>query len=181
MTATTRTASTATERKRRRRTAVRISFAAVALLGIGAAATSAAWTDDAWFSATASGASIELQGSLDGTTWTDADTSATAVTIPAATFANLGQGASKTVTIQIKNSSTVPVTVAQTVTPSGNVFVSGTGYTTPATITTDFSAGTLAAGATKSIVVTVTTPPTWPSSYQGQTGSVTLTYTGTQA
>jgi len=180
MTSTANLTASEAERKRRRRTAARISFAAVALLGIGAAATSAAWTDDAWFTATASGATVELQGSLDGTHWIDADTSdsGVAVEIPASTFADLGQAATKTVTIHIKNTSSVPLSVAEAITTSGDVF-SGS---TPATLDTDFSGPqTLAANAEKTIVVTVTTDGSWPTSYQGKTGAATIKYTGTQA
>lgn len=180
----TLTQSTKTnESKRRRRGVARIALAGIALLGIGAAATSAAWTDDAWFSATASSAGIELEGSLDGTTWIEADTDAAgvAVAIPAATFANLGQGTTKTTTIQIRNSSSVPLAVTQVVAATGTVFVSGAGFTTPATVSTDFTPGTLAVNATRSITVTVTTPANWPSTYQSKSGAVTLRYVGTQA
>ena len=83
------------ERKKRKRAAiVKFGLVGAALVGIGAAATSAAWTDDAWFSATATAATIELEGSLDTTplNWDVADDEATALVIPAATFAELVPG-----------------------------------------------------------------------------------------
>ena len=176
------TSTTSPERRKRRRTAVRLGIAGLALLGIGAAATSAAWTDDAWFNASAGSATIELQGSLDGQTWSDADNAAAQITIPASTFADLGQGDSKTVDIQIKNDSTVAVDVAEAVDATGAIFESSQApLNDPATVSTNFTAGSLAAGATETITVTVTTPNSWSDDYQGKTGAITLTYTGTQA
>ena len=93
----------ADERKRKRAAIVKFSLAGAAVLGIGAAATSALWTDDAWFAAEASAVdpstAIDLQGAYVGTTATPQDSDfATAddepgtgtdfVTIPAEVFAD---------------------------------------------------------------------------------------------
>ena len=48
------------ERKRKRAAIIKFSLAGAAVLGIGAAATSAGWTDDAWFSASASAVATEM-------------------------------------------------------------------------------------------------------------------------
>src|SRR3954451_14063274 len=110
-----------TDRRRRRRTILKFSLAAVALLGIGAAATSSAWTDDAWFSATASAASVELEGSLTpGGPYTAADVVGSAIVIPATTFANMVPGEVRTVTVYLHNASTVPLAV-----PAGTVTATG--------------------------------------------------------
>ncbi len=78
--------------------------------GFGAAATSAAWTDDAQFSGSASAASIDLRGSSDGATWSAADTTGTAVTLDAVT--GLTPDAPVERTLHLWNASSVPLTLA---------------------------------------------------------------------
>ncbi|MBD7917293.1 hypothetical protein H9657_03240 [Cellulomonas sp. Sa3CUA2] len=171
-----------TEKRRRGGAFLRFGLAGVAVLGIGAAATSAAWTDEAWFAGSASAVTVELQGSLDGTTWIDADTSASgvAVQIPAATFAGLNQGANKTFTLHLRNNGTVPLTlgaaaVAVDSTATTSIFAGDA----PATATVTAPAATsLAAGAVTTATLTVATPATWPATYQGRTGTLTVTFTG---
>lgn len=170
---------TSDDRRKKRAAIARFVLAGVAVLGIGAAATSAAWTDDAWFSANANSATVELQASLDGSTWIDADTSgAAAVTIPPATFANMVPGQTRTVTLHLKNASTVPLAIgAPVVTPTDDMFTGAT----PATVAVTGAPATLAAGAdtlTAPITLTVTAPDPWPATYQGKTGSVTIQFQG---
>jgi hypothetical protein len=176
------------DRKRRRGTIIKFSLAAVALFGIGAAATSAAWTDDAWFSASATAASVELQGSLSSTTgFVPADDVATAVVIGASTFANLTPGQVRTVHVYIKNTSSIPLTVVPTIASvvpatGNNVF----GGLKPATYTATLSSGTVAPIAVDAVadyLVTVTAPA-WDNTtdatyYQGATGTLTVKFTGT--
>ena len=85
------------DKRRRRAAIVRFGLAGVAVLGVGAAATSAAWTDDAWFAGSASAVEkVELQASVDGgQTWYDADAEGDAVSIPADAFDNLNQKATR--------------------------------------------------------------------------------------
>ena len=170
-----------TDRKKKKRAAfVRFGFAGVALLGIGAAATSAAWTDDAWFTGTATTPTIELQGSnLTPVVWSNADDSASAVQIPATAFANLEPGVARTYTVSLKNISTVALTVGTpTVTTSGDIFTGAS----PAVVTTSAAPGLLAAlTGTANVTVTVTPPLAWNTSgatYQGKTGVITLTFQG---
>jgi hypothetical protein len=190
----------ATGRRRKRRTVVKLGLAALALVGIGAGVTAAAWTDDAFFSAGASSASVKLQGALancdvvaNGCAWSEAD-SAAPVTLPAAFLQGLvpapdnTTAVPKTQTVWLKNAGSSALTVAVTCTKSGTLFAG----TTPLVPTLDSglasttcsgaSNGTLAlaAGAVKSVVVTVTIPAAWPQSYAGQTGSsLTLDFSGT--
>ncbi|UZN04064.1 hypothetical protein [Cellulomonas sp. S1-8] len=170
--------------KRRRRGGVflRFGLAGIAVLGIGAAATSAAWTDQAWFAGSASAVTVELQGSVDGTTWIDADTSAAgiAVAIPESTFAGLNQGADRTYTLNLKNSGSTPLTLGTaTVTTDSGTTTSIFAGTTPATAAvTGPVATTLAAGATTTATLRVTTPAAWPATYQGKTGSLTVMFSG---
>ncbi|MFV0286683.1 MAG: hypothetical protein ACK5IM_09925 [Demequina sp.] len=59
-------------RRRSRRDKVKLVLAGVAVAGIGAAVTTAAWTDDVWFSAEAQAAEFDLQGRVVGTNdWLD--------------------------------------------------------------------------------------------------------------
>jgi len=166
------------DKRRRRAAIVRFGLAGVAVLGVGAAATSAAWTDDAWFAGSASAVEkVELQASVDGgQTWYDADAEGDAVSIPADAFDNLNQGADETIALQLKNASTVPLTLGQGVLTTGGALFEGTA---PASATIhDPSSFTLDAGATDTVILQVTTPADWPESYQGATGTLTLQFTG---
>ena len=153
-------------------------------MGIGAAATSAAWTDDAWFSATASGATIELEGSLDSTplSWNVADDSATALVIPAATFAELVPGETRDYIIHVRNNGSADISVAAPVwTPSTT---DAALFAAPAPVTVTLSqtaAFTLEPGDVGDITVTVAAP-SWTnaqSQYQDATGAGTIRFTGT--
>lgn len=173
----------ATDRRRRRRTILKFSLAIVALLGIGAAATSSAWTDDAWFSATASAASIELEGSLtQGGPYELADVVGDAIVIPAATFENMVPGEVRTVTLYLHNASTVALDV-----PAGTVGATGTLFagTNPVVVTLGAMtpASPLPADAEASVVLTLTAPD-WGNTvddlaYQGATGDLTVQFIGT--
>ena len=184
MARTTATPATEPERKKRKRAAIiKFSFAGAALLGIGAAATSAAWTDDAWFSAAATTPTIQLQGGNGAapTTWNNADTSGTAVVIPATAFQNLEPGVARSVQISLKNISTVPLIVAApTVVTSGTIFTG----TNPAIVSAIAAPGSLTAlTGTATVTVTVTPPQAWNGSaaYQNATGSITLQFTGSSS
>ena len=101
------------ERKRKRAAILKFSLAGAAVLGIGAAATSAAWTDDAWFTAGASAidpsTALDLRGTyVDSGTpgagdFEMADTNVTAVEIPDGVFAGLTAGDEVTVPVWIMN------------------------------------------------------------------------------
>jgi archaellum component FlaG (FlaF/FlaG flagellin family) len=171
------------DRNRRRTRAAYLKFglAGVALLGIGAAATSAAWTDDAWFSADASAATVELEASLDGTTWFDADSVAgdPAVDIP---LANLNEAANVTKTLYIRNTGSVPLTITgPTVVKSGDLF-SGAGAGTlanPSVILGTLGSTTLAPNTGTSVSFQVTTPVDWSETFQGKTGLITIQFGAT--
>lgn len=171
--------TTSTEDRRKKRAGVlRLALAGVAVLGIGAAATSAAWTDDAWFSANANAVTVELQGSTDGgDTYVDADDATVALQIPDTAFQDLNAGDTKTFTVHLKNNGSVPLTVsgvaAETVT-TGGLFASG-GATVAVAAPT---ATSLAAGATTTAVVSVSLPADAPASFQGTTGTLTVVYRG---
>ncbi|UJP40956.1 hypothetical protein [Cellulomonas palmilytica] len=192
MTAQTTNATTATvadereERRRKRAAIVKFSLAGAAVLGIGAAATSATWTDDAWFSAAGSAAGdsedfIELRASVDGGTWHDADTGTVAVPLPAAVFAEMFPGETRTTTVHIQNEDLngIDLAVTEEITVADGLFAG-------AIVTTDFTNGTVVgAGDDMDIAVTVTAPrDAWidnPSlgSEAAEGDIATLRYTGT--
>jgi hypothetical protein len=170
------------ERKRKRGAVIKFSLAGAALLGIAAAATSAAWTDDAWFSASATGATIELQGSLhtNPLSWNPADDSSQALAIPA--FDNLVPNETRTYIVHVKNTGSVDVTVgAPTWTPSATnhaIFDAPHAATVTLSQTAPF---TLAPGADLPVTVTLKTTG-WDNTdtaKQGATGAGSLVFTGT--
>ena len=184
MARTTATPATEPERKKRKRGAlIKFTFAGVALLGIGAAATSAAWTDDAWFTTSATASTVKLDASLDGTTFIPADTSATgvAVAIPTSVFGLVNQGSTITTTVYLRNAGTAPLTLGPAaITTTGTMFAAGSGVTVtavPASTTLAPLVPSVPANTT-AVLVTLTTPAAWPTSYQGSTGVITIKFTG---
>ncbi|GII98884.1 putative ribosomally synthesized peptide with SipW-like signal peptide [Sediminihabitans luteus] len=172
MTAETPTVETTQDRRRK---AAKISLAAIALLGIGAAATSAAWSDDVWFGGTANAGTFEVQGSLDGTTWTDADDEATSIAIPDSELEGLVPGETRTVTLYLKNASDVTATLAPdaAVTTAGDVFAGSN----PALVDVETIADPeLDADEETSVDLTVTTPENWGDTYQGTDGTIVVTF-----
>jgi predicted ribosomally synthesized peptide with SipW-like signal peptide len=179
-------------------------LAGVAVVGVGAAVTSAAWTDDVWFTADATAASIDLVGSVDydpvadladpdAATWEDADTEGTAIEIPVDVFEGLVPGDSRETTVYLRNNGTVPLEVsAATITYSGALF-DGTLDLDGATSTTDDIPTVTVVGTPETalpyataadaanilpVTVTITTDANWVNAYQGQLGTVTLQFTG---
>lgn len=167
--------------------AVRLALAGCALVGVGAGITTAAWTDGGMFKASATTPTIQLQGGNGQapTTWSNADDTTTAVTIPATAFANLAPGVAAQAHVGLKNTSTVPLVVSvPTPTWSGD-FASGScalGTVTTVTINGGSTPVTLAAtnGTTTDVLVSVTPPTSWngSSTCQNKSGTLTLTFTG---
>lgn len=181
------------ERKRKRGAVVKFSLAGAALLGIAAAATSASWSDDAWFKIGASAATVELEASVDGgTTWVPADleSGAAEITLDTSAFGNLNQGADEDVTVLLRNAGSVDLDVTQADlngATAGKAKLVGTIFAglTPAEVAVSFTDTTLAAYdeatdtyAETSAVVSLTTSGTWPDTYQGTTGTITLQFVG---
>lgn len=181
------------QKSRKTSTIIRLALAGVALVGIGAAATSAAWTAQTTLTAGARAASIELYGALavdgtcptgSGSPYVEADTSAAAVTITLASgeFAALLPGQERSVAICLRNGGDLPLTVSlQPIAVTSNSVFGGS---TPATIEVRTSGATytptvLAANAVLPLNVVVTTPASWPSAYQGQSsGAVQILFSG---
>ena len=166
------------QEEKKRRSVAAFIFALVAVLGFGAALTTAAWTDNVFFKANvSSAATVNLQGSLDGTSWSEGATSATAIVVPTSTFENLLPGQTRTVTLHVRNQGTTPVDLVAVVNP-----VAATGVfeaPSPATATVTLAATSLNAGAQTTLELTLTAPANWPASYQGKTGELLVQVTGT--
>ncbi|MBD7957622.1 hypothetical protein H9651_08220 [Microbacterium sp. Sa4CUA7] len=163
----------------RRRDRRRLAVATLAFLGIGAGLTTAAWTDQVWFSAGAQAATFNLQGSLSSSgPWDEYATEGEALEIPidSSGFAELLPGGEPvTTTVYVKNDSSVPTTIDVTTTTTGDLF------TEDSTVEVAAEPGqtTLEPGAYTEIDVTVT-PGEMPDTLRGAEGTITLKVTGTQ-
>lgn len=172
---------------RRASTVVRAALAGGLLVGTGAVASSAAWTDGAWFAASATTPTIELQGGTGRSpaTWGDADSSTAAVTIPADTFVNLAPGVLAQAHVGLRNVSSVPLTVPAPVPTWSGDFASGGSCPLGAVTTVTIDGGTrttlpATSGTTTDVVVSVTPPDAWngATTCQHRSGTLTLTFTG---
>jgi hypothetical protein len=161
-----------------RRPIVAGALALLAVGGVGAAVTSAAWTDNVFFAAPAQAATFDLQGSLDNSTWVQSDNAdGVQLDVPASTFANLLPGQTRTVTVYVKNVGTANAAVTATAAwATGSTFTTAPGLSV-APASTDLTA--TGAGQSTAIALTVTAPTDWATSNQGKAGAVTVTVAGT--
>jgi predicted ribosomally synthesized peptide with SipW-like signal peptide len=93
----------------RRRKITKFGLAAVAVLGVGAALTSAAWSDNVWFGGTATAAKFELSGSVDTIDWVAGSTSSVSIQLPADTLKAIGPNVSDEVVVYVRNDGDIPV------------------------------------------------------------------------
>lgn len=169
------------ERKSKRRAIVAFTLAALAVGGIGAAATSAAWTDNVFFSAKAEAATFNLQGSLDNTTWQESDNgSSIQLVVPASALANLLPGQTRTIDLYVKNLGTAAASLTSSAawaTSPAATFTTAPGATVSGLATTLTPTGS--AGATDAFQLQVTTDSDWATTNQGKTGTIVVTVSGT--
>lgn len=183
-------ADSCSDKDTRKSRAVRLGAVLLAVVGVTAAATSAGFTDQAWFSASADAGKVELQGSLDGKKWTDADSDSEGVVIkiPAETFANMVPGDTRVVKVYLHNASTVPVTVEKHLTVAGSLLtVNATttsfvfdGVATEQTVT--LAANSDDSEADDTTATLTITAGDWGNDLQGSPSSentATLQFTGT--
>ncbi len=174
-----------TDRRKRRRTVVVLKFglAGAALLGIAAAATSAAWTDNAWFSASASAKTVQFDASNDNSHWAAADASGTAVAVldPNA-LTGLVAGQSRPVTLYIKNNGGSTLSVAAPAISGDAITALGIGANTDDLKVAFDGTWPLSlapnSAATK-VTVTVTAPDTWPATFEGKSGTLYVDFLAT--
>ena len=103
----------------RGRKVTKFALAGVAVLGVGAALTSAAWTDNVWFGAAASAGSVDLVGSTDrGNNWHQGNDSGASIPVDPTAFANMAPLESRVVTLSLRNNGSVPLELDDAL-PSG--------------------------------------------------------------
>ena len=169
---------------KRRRKIAKFALAGVAVLGVGAALTSAAWTDDVFFAADATSGTFDLQGSLDGITWFDVatvdDTATTPIQIPGTAFANMAPNDVRVVTLHLQNDGSVPITLGTPVVTEAGALFDNAGANVAVTVG-PYGAATLAPAATTTFTVTLTAPDWANTDYTNLTGDILVAVTGTSA
>jgi len=150
-----------------------VALAGTALVGVSAALTSAAWTDQVLFASTASTGTANLQGSIDGVTWVESS-SAGEIELDLPAAADLRPGDSRTTTIRIRNTGSLPVTLSSDVAGSGALFTGSM----PVTAVLAGLPATVAGGSTVTGTLTIAAPAWTGQLHQGESGSVTVTITG---
>lgn len=181
MTSTTPASAKKTAQKRHKRYA-KFALATVGLLGVGAALTSATWTDDVWFTTDTSAATVDLQGSANGTDWldvrVDGTDGSTPIVIDSAEFENLLPGDVRTITVHLRNAGTTNLAIAMAETPFEFTGGFATALST-SDVSATFAATELAPEASTTLVVTVTVPDPWAETNMGATGTLLVAVTGT--
>ncbi len=166
-----------------KRTITKFALAGVAVFGIGASLTSAAWSDSVFFAAPAKAAAFELEGyDPINDTWVAADTAGVAIVLPADAIDAIGPGISDSYTVQVRNAGNIGIELqAPQQTTAGTLF----GGTEPAIVSFgDYVEdgvvdGVLDAGEGATLEVIVTGPTTWTGvDYQGRSGTVTVQVQG---
>lgn len=181
---TVSSSDTSKDRKRKRAAIIKFGLAGAALLGIGLAATSAAWSDNAWFKADATAAKVILDASVDN----GAPVHATDTSPVVIDFGLLNQGEDITKTLVLTNAGTVPLKItSQNLVPGTTGIFAGV----PGGVTSDDPAKVVVVdnkslvdiqldpGEAASIDVQLTTPSDWSNVYQGETGTVSVTFAAT--
>lgn len=168
------------ETSSRRRKVAKFALAGVAVLGVGASLTSAAWSDNVFFGGSAKAAEFELQGWNPTTsTWQNADTDAARIVLPSTAFDNIAPGIPDSYTVSVKNAGSIPIYLHAPVTSgqSGGLFAGAGGASV--TYSGYSGDGILAPGEQESVDVIVTGNSAWTgTAYQGLTGSISVQIAG---
>jgi len=171
-----------TEVPNKRRKVTKFALAGVAVLGVGAAATSAAWSDNVFFGAEAAAADFELQGWDPANGWVDADNGAARIILPADILNEVGPGISDSYTLTVRNDGDLPIYLNDipVATTTGALFRGGD----PALVSFgNFSDMVLEnAGDQATFDVIVTGDADWDNSdYQGRVGSIVIQVEGSSS
>ena len=175
----------------RKRPILRLVLAGIAVLGIGAAITTAAWTDDVFFGATATASSFDLQGRDVGGTWQDVGlpgdtTDAAPIMLTSAALASLSPGVTVTVPFELCNVGTAAGTVTAVTAPvlTGELAtVPGVSTSLMMTVTSPTEGTALPpSNPTCATPITgtleVTTTADFPPAAQGETGTISFRVSG---
>lgn len=156
---------------------IRIGVAGLAALGIGAAITTAAWTDRVYFSAEGQAAGFNLQGSTTAAgPWDEYETVGDALVIPlvSSNFDDLIPNEdTRTLDVYVLNDSTVDAFITVSAAGDGALFAAGSTVTTSAVSNVD----AIPAGEVATITVSVT-PGDLPASFQTAVGTILVTVEG---
>lgn len=156
-----------------RRPVVAFALAALAVGGIGAAITTAAWTDNTLFSASAAAATFDLEGSTDGTTWTQSDDpAAVQLLVPSSAFEDLLPGESREFALHVRNVGSVSAAL------TASAVLSDSTFTTDPAVSISGLTTTLSSGAADEFILTVTAPADWNTTNQGKSASILVTVSG---
>lgn len=160
-------------RKDRRENRSRIALAALALLGIGAAITTAAWTDQVWFSTDAQAATLNLQGSssISGP-WNEHETEGDALIIPieSSGFGDIVPNSGPITTeVFVKNASSIATDISLDTTTTGALFSADS----TVTVTAKADTTSLAPNEVATIEIAINAGEI-PAAYQGESGTVIL-------
>ena len=98
-----------TETPTKRRKVTKFALAGVAVLGVGAAATSAAWSDNVFFAGATDSADFDLDGSVDRVNWVELSSELAPITIPSSAFDTVAPGITDTYDVWVRNSGDIPV------------------------------------------------------------------------
>ncbi len=164
----------------RNRKVAKFGLAGIAIIGVGAGLTSAAWTDDVWFTADAASGTIELQGrvlavetdpSYTPGSFQDADTEGLSIVIPADAFGGLTPNDDLSVTLELYNDGDGILALQPAV-----VEVVGDLFDDPG-VTWDisaYSAPSIAPAASATVTFSIQTPDWDGIEGQGLTGDVVI-------
>ncbi len=156
----------------RRRKVTKFALAGVAVLGVGAALTSAAWTDNVWFGATASAGNVDLVGSTDhGNNWHQGNDSGAAIQVDPTAFANMAPLESRVVTLSLRNNGSVPLVLENAV-PSGTAPLFGGNTSDDLIVEVQPLIGTTIAPQSVVDFTVRLTAPNWGNNDQGKTGAL---------
>jgi hypothetical protein len=96
----------------RRRKITKFALAGVAVLGVGAALTSAAWSDNVWFGGNTAAADFELSGSTHGDplgVWEANSSEGTTIALPVEAFDEIAPGVPDTYDVYVRNEGDIPI------------------------------------------------------------------------
>jgi predicted ribosomally synthesized peptide with SipW-like signal peptide len=166
----------------RRRKITKFALAGVAVLGVGAALTSAAWTDNVWFGGSTTSGNADLQGSVDGgSTWQEGSSRGARITMPS--IDDVAPGVSVSETVMVRNVGTTDLALALSTEALGQMFADpdGAGPLQAATVAATVAPAdeTLESGSDAVVTVTVTAPSNWPQNFQDRAGTVIVNVQGT--
>jgi hypothetical protein len=176
--------------RRRRFGSLRFALAGVAVLGIGAAITTAAWTDDVYFGAQGVASSFDLQGTALGaaadcstaTGWQDIGVpgetdETTTIDFSTAEFGALAPGEVVTAELCLRNVGTADGTIDDTVSLSVSGPLYDGGYLIEDDIEVALDDTALPAGAVVGGEVTITTFPDWDDGAFGLAADIVIVFT----